>query len=266
MTNSAESDQVFLFAGFRLDPRRRLLQAADGKHLPLTGRAFDTLLFLVAHPNQLVDRRALMDAVWPNLAVEDNNLNQNISIVRRTLGEAPGEHRFIVTVPGRGFRFVPAVTRGPETAQPTELPAAVAGAPSDSQSEPIAVEANAVRPRRGSRGLFVAGLCIMVVATGATMWWRRHTAVQPVAKPDIAVTLPPRTVAVLPFENISGDSHNDYLALGIAEMVLNRLASVRELLVIARTSAFQFPGQESRRARHRSPTRRALPGRGQCAA
>jgi Tol biopolymer transport system component/DNA-binding winged helix-turn-helix (wHTH) protein len=109
--SAASGTEVFVFSGFSLDPRQRLLFAPDGRSLPLSGRAFDTLLYLVEHPNQLIDKQALMKAVWPNAIVEENNLNQNVAAVRRALGEAPGEHRFIVTVPGRGFRFVPVVKR-----------------------------------------------------------------------------------------------------------------------------------------------------------
>jgi DNA-binding winged helix-turn-helix (wHTH) protein len=61
---------------------------------------------MVQHPGVLLDKKTLMKAIWPNSVVEENNLNQNILLVRRALGETPGENRFIVTVPGRGYRFV----------------------------------------------------------------------------------------------------------------------------------------------------------------
>jgi TolB-like protein/DNA-binding winged helix-turn-helix (wHTH) protein/Flp pilus assembly protein TadD len=110
---SADSGtEVFAFSGFSLNARQRLLFGPDGRSRPLSGRAFDTLLYLVEHPNQLIDKHALMKAVWPTVVVEENNLNQNISIVRRVLGENPREHRFIATVPGRGYRFVAEVTPG----------------------------------------------------------------------------------------------------------------------------------------------------------
>ena len=102
---------IYEFGAFRLDSAQRLLLLQDGgRALPLTSRAFDTLLFFVEHRGQLLDKGTLLKAIWPNVVVEDNNLNQNISILRRLLGETPGEHRFIVTVPGRGYRFVAAVT------------------------------------------------------------------------------------------------------------------------------------------------------------
>ena len=98
---------VYEFDGFRLDLQQRLLlSAVDGRPIPLTPRVFDTLLYFVERRGELLDKATLMKAIWPNIVVEENNLNQNISALRRVLGESPGEHRFIVTEPGRGYRFV----------------------------------------------------------------------------------------------------------------------------------------------------------------
>jgi len=103
--------ECFEFEGFSLSTRQRRLYDPHGRIVPLASRAFDTLLLLVQLPNQLIDRRTFMRTVWPGMIVEPNNLDQNISAVRRALGESAGEHRFIVTIPGRGFRFVPNVRR-----------------------------------------------------------------------------------------------------------------------------------------------------------
>ena len=105
--NTLESRLVYEFGDFRLDATQRLLLSkGDGRVLPLTSRAFETLLYLVEHRGELLDKATLMKAIWPNTVVEENNLNQNITALRRVLGEKPEEHRFIVTVPGRGYQFV----------------------------------------------------------------------------------------------------------------------------------------------------------------
>ena len=85
----------------------------DGQPLQVTGRVLDTLLYFVERAGELLDKRSLMEALWPNLVVEENNLTQMIYALRRVLGERPDEHRFIVTVPGRGYRFVADVTTRP---------------------------------------------------------------------------------------------------------------------------------------------------------
>jgi DNA-binding winged helix-turn-helix (wHTH) protein len=98
--------ELYEFGGFRLDPLRRVLCGADGQPIALKAKVFDTLLYLVEHAGEPLEKSAMMAAIWPNLVVEEGNLNKNISVLRRALGEAPDEHRFIVTEPGRGYRFV----------------------------------------------------------------------------------------------------------------------------------------------------------------
>lgn len=110
------SGTVYEFGDFRLDVARRLLlPGTGGRPLPLPAKAFDTLLYLVERPGELLDKASLMQAVWPNAIVEENNLNQNISLLRRVLGECPRDRRFIATVPGRGYRFVAPVRTTGET-------------------------------------------------------------------------------------------------------------------------------------------------------
>ena len=110
----------YRFNGFRIDPVRRLLFGADGEPIPLKPKVFDTLLYLVERPGVLVDKQALLEAVWPHVVVEENNLNKAISTLRQVFGETRDEHRFIVTEPGRGYRFVAQVeaVRAVTTEQP----------------------------------------------------------------------------------------------------------------------------------------------------
>lgn len=102
---------IYEFDDFRVDPGRRLLLGADGRPLPLTPKAFDTLVYLVQHTDVVLGKETLMKAVWAGTAVEENNLNQCISALRRALGEKRAEYRYIVTVSGRGYRFVAPVNK-----------------------------------------------------------------------------------------------------------------------------------------------------------
>src|ERR671929_2263510 len=116
--------RIYEFGDFRLDASRRLLLRAEGKVVPLTPKVFDTLLYLVERGGAVVDKDELMRVVWPDTVVEENNLNQNVSALCRVLGESRGEHRYILTVPGRGYRFVADVkTRAaaPPRAQPPSV-------------------------------------------------------------------------------------------------------------------------------------------------
>jgi DNA-binding winged helix-turn-helix (wHTH) protein len=97
---------TYLFGDFRLDLQRRKLYAGSGTAVEVTPRVLETLICLVQHRGALLTREQLMDTVWSDVAVEPNNLNQSVAKLRRLLGEAPGENRFIETVPGRGYRFI----------------------------------------------------------------------------------------------------------------------------------------------------------------
>jgi DNA-binding winged helix-turn-helix (wHTH) protein len=97
---------VYFFDGFQLDVTRRKLVSSGGLVQSLNSRAMDALLLLVANAGELVEKRRLMQTVWPNAIVEDNNLNQCILAIRKALGETAGSNRYIMTVQGRGYRFV----------------------------------------------------------------------------------------------------------------------------------------------------------------
>ena len=103
------------FGDFRVDSARRLLLNRNGDAIPLTPKAFDTLLYLVERQGTVIDKDELMRAIWPHTVVEENNLNQSSSALRRALGELRGENRYIVTVPGRGYQFVADVKKGYRT-------------------------------------------------------------------------------------------------------------------------------------------------------
>ncbi len=100
---------IYEFDDFRLDAAKRLLLKGVDEIVPLMPKAYDTLLYLVRHSGKVIEKDELMREIWADTIVEENNLTQNISILRRVFGEKPGEHRFIVTVPGHGYKFVASV-------------------------------------------------------------------------------------------------------------------------------------------------------------
>lgn len=101
---STPSVRVLEFSDFRLDAAKRLLFKA-GQPVPLVPKAFDTLLYLAQHRDRVVTKAELLKAIWPDTFVEEANLTQNISVIRKALGEQPRENTFIITIPGRGYRF-----------------------------------------------------------------------------------------------------------------------------------------------------------------
>lgn len=107
-----ESYVLYEFGDFRLDASRHLLfrKGATGP-LAITPKAVETILYFVEHRGEVLEKERLLADLWPGLVVEENNLTQVISVLRRVLGEARGENRYIATVPGRGYRFVAHVAR-----------------------------------------------------------------------------------------------------------------------------------------------------------
>src|SRR5574341_2591241 len=93
------------FGPFRLDPAERMLTRGDDV-LSLTPKALDTLLALVENSRHVVAKEELMNRVWPDIYVEETNLAQHISMLRKVLGERPDGGQYIETVPKRGYRFV----------------------------------------------------------------------------------------------------------------------------------------------------------------
>lgn len=95
---------VFEFGEFRVDASKRLLYKS-GQVVPILPKAFDLLAFLIQQRNRPIEKEEILRALWPGTFVSEANLTQNVSVLRKALGESPSEHRFIITVPGKGYRF-----------------------------------------------------------------------------------------------------------------------------------------------------------------
>jgi TolB-like protein/DNA-binding winged helix-turn-helix (wHTH) protein len=244
---------VYEFGDFRLDPANHLLSRRDGTPVPLTPRVFDTLLFLVEHQGTVLDKERLMEAVWPDSIVEENNLSQNISTLRRVFGETPSSHGFIVTVPGRGYRFAAEVRTAEEgTERQVELtdnsklglPERLAEA--SPKETKLSGELRDPRPARSPRSrilwsILLLALALLALSVGVPFYWRsqpqnRSNAQDKPATPAISE----KSIAVLPFENRSGDTTNSYFADGIQDEILTRLSKITELKVISRTSTQRY--------------------------
>jgi DNA-binding winged helix-turn-helix (wHTH) protein len=97
--------RFYLFDGFRVDAASGIL-FKENREVPLTPKVFDTLLVLLENSSHVLTKKELMEQVWPDSFVEENNLAQNISILRKALGEGKEGEQYIQTVPKRGYRFV----------------------------------------------------------------------------------------------------------------------------------------------------------------
>src|SRR5215469_11502545 len=120
-SESQKPKELYEFGPFRVDPEKEVLQR-DGNPIPLQPKTFQVLLVLVRHNQEVVTKDDLMKTVWPDTFVEEANLSRNIFLLRKALGESPQDHRYVVTVPGRGYRFAEEVQFVPE--QPLDIVAA----------------------------------------------------------------------------------------------------------------------------------------------
>ncbi len=168
---NAPPAHVYEFGDFRLDASKRLL-LREGAPVPLKPRVFETLLYLVEHHDTVLDKERLMEAVWPDSIVEENNLTQNISTLRRVFGETPGSHRFIVTVPGRGYRFVAQVRTRENGTGPGRIGEASTTDKALGQIEPASVVRTAAGWPALSRACHVVALTFLLLGLVAFFFFR----------------------------------------------------------------------------------------------
>lgn len=233
---------VYEFGDFRLDAGKRLLWRAD-EEVRLTPRVFETLLYLVEHHNTVLDKERLMEAVWPDSIVEENNLTQNISTLRRVFGETPGSRHYIVTVPGRGYRFVAKIKMreadaGPQSRRIPE--AAIASAASETEQ---LVSMEPPNHRRNFRPTLLATAAVLALSVAALFFWRNRTQNPPEASARTSsakILIPEKSIAVLPFANLSADQENAFFTEGVQDDILTALAKFADLKVISRTSVASY--------------------------
>lgn len=262
------------FGDFVVDVRqRRLLRRTSGVPIPLTAKVFDTLLYFARHPGEVLDKDALLSAIWPGVVVEENSLTQNVSTLRQVLGEARGDHRYIVTVPRRGYEFVAEVTAhdtsswppavaAPPAERPTSVALtaaatpsldsiaavhaatpAVASIPADStrSGAPVPVPASVPEhvPRRPALHLAIAIVSFAVLAIAALF------LVLTLRSRDGAAA-PARVLAVLPFKPIVSAGRDESLELGMTESLIRSLSELDGTVLqpLSSVRRFNAPDQD----------------------
>ena len=201
------NSHTYEFGPYRLDVGQRVL-TRTGEAVSLTPKATDILTLLVANAGQLVGKEELLKQVWPDTFVEESNLSQNIFLLRRVLGDERPSPRYIETVVRRGYRFIANVR-------------VIAAAAARAADEAEAVDQ--VGPRR----LLPAGIGSLRPQFGSV---------------DDASA--PRTVAILPFLNATGNDDLEYLADGLTDNLVNNLSRVSKLRVMSRSAVFRYKAKK----------------------
>ena len=218
---------IYKFGEFRVDASSRLLLRDNGEPVPLTPKVFDTLLYLVKHAGKIIDKDELMREIWTDTIVEENNLNKNISVLRRVLGEKRGEHRFIATVPGHGYKFVASVqvsSSGFQVSSLVESEIELMKLNNENESqEKSEPETQNLKPEtdqiRNFKIPLLVGLVLVIAIISAVYFWRQS--------PNKSIT----TVAVLPFKPLVAENRDEVLEMGMADTLIARLGDNREIVV-----------------------------------
>jgi TolB-like protein/DNA-binding winged helix-turn-helix (wHTH) protein len=246
VTNGAR--RFYEFGPFRLDPNRHRLFCGD-EVVALSPKAIQTLILLVENRGKLLEREALMDALWPHVIVEDANLTVAVSQLRKALNQNGDNAEFIETIPRVGYRFVAdvcEVIKEPASLIPKERTrlqpiagnAELNGTPTalpELQAK-ISLLPGQRRPGRTRRKLIVAlALCLVIAIVAIGYRLARSSGSAPA---NIS------SVAVLPLKNLTGDPTAEYFSDGMTESIISELSKVPELKVISRTSVFIFKGKE----------------------
>lgn len=235
----------FRFADLTLDVGQRRV-ARDGQTLHFGKLTYEMLVTLVEAAPNVVAHDRLAERVWGGRVATPETVAQRVKLLRLALDDDPSHPRYVEVVRGQGYRLIPPVEQDSETVapavsepridQPSARPAA---------SEPAAMPErapSAARPSRRPQRWLTAGVLLAATGIGAFVWFARDQKVAspPVSRPSSATAMV-KSIAVLPFADMSEGKNQQYIADGIAEEILDRLAQNEGLLrVIARTSSFYF--------------------------
>ena len=216
-----QGKELYEFGPFRLDPGKRIL-LRDNQPVPLQLKAFETLLVLVRQGGQVVLKDDLMKAVWPDSFVEESNLAQNVFVLRKTLGDTVGDHRYIITIPGRGYSFAGKVRIV-------------------SEEESLVLESHSrmrvvvqhTHPRWRSAVftlvvLVLVSILLLAVASFSGRWNTRSVKFD--------------SLAVLPFADLSSGSSDQYLSDGMTDELVTELTQLGALRVISTRSSAKYKG------------------------
>jgi DNA-binding winged helix-turn-helix (wHTH) protein/tetratricopeptide (TPR) repeat protein len=241
--NSKKTSEIFQFGEFRIDALDRTLRRNESP-VPLHRRAFDVLLYLVQNPGRVVTKDELLKNIWPDTFVDENNLTQSISVLRKALDQRHGERNYITTLPGRGYQFIVPVqivrqrelteqgTIPPETLSDTGILLQQRTVTTSVVTEETHRHRSRSSPRWIGWLVVIAALAAMGFA-GEAAWKRLHP------KPSLAA------VVLTDFINATGDTTFDHTLKRALEIDLRQSPYMDVLSERAGVSTLLFMGRKS---------------------
>lgn len=248
---SEQVKQFYEFGRFRINSAERLL-LRDQEIVPLTPKVFDMLLTLVESSGEVVSKDFLMKKVWPDTFVEEGNLTQNISLLRKALGEGQNGHQYIETVARRGYRFIAPVRLSLDgvsgfSRESAGLDTVSLGEPgrtttlnsgSDSLSRNGVVEYVTSGAKRHPQAVF-ASLLVLALMAAALIYFLGDS------KAVVGSNTVIESIAVLPFVNEAADADAGYFTDEITESLINNLSKLPKLRVVPRSMVLNYKGSET---------------------
>ncbi|HET9530005.1 MAG TPA: winged helix-turn-helix domain-containing protein, partial [Blastocatellia bacterium] len=258
---SKQVNHLYEFGSVRLDATNRLLYK-DGVQLAVQPRVIETLLALVKNAHVVVDKDTLLDTVWKDVAVEEGALKRNIYLLRNALGE---EARFIETLPKRGYRFsaevkerweeIPVhcsqdaaaemvverranlrITHEEEIYDSSDPPSEASASDNSIRVTPVPQIKLMSSLRRYGLPVLAASILALVAAVGLLSVAR--------GPGETAAAVPIRSLAVLPFKDLSSRGENVKFGIGLADVMITRLSSIKDLNVRPTSAVLKFSDNE----------------------
>ena len=263
MWERQDSPSAYEFGPFVLDTLQHAL-LKDGKPVPLTPKTYDSLLVLVRNSGRMLSKEELMRSLWPDSFVEESNLTQQISMIRRALGESASDPRYVVTVPSLGYRFIADVRscegeksapslsglpRGPAAEnigvasgiseqigdgqindwQNADLPQSLEPAPS------LIRQMRNIRPSVWRLAMIALLVAALLITARSFYAWRPRAVARGVV---------PRNLAILPLRNLRQTPEDDFLGFSLADAIITRLDYVSALTIRPSTAVEKYRNQE----------------------
>lgn len=243
------------FNGYSLDLRKRCMYGPDGNSIALGSRSFDTLQLLVAHRGETLSKAFLMENVWPGIYVDENNLNQAITGIRKALGDSKNTSRFIKTVIGRGYCFVAELDEPEQVARP-QLPI------KSSNDALVDFSHDFVLPHKAGFGdstptrfhhpaVYIISLLLVSGIIGTGLFFNANRPKQRVAlvadstwqpsAPTAAMQQRAKisdSIAILPLKNLNSaqEKYNELFVSGLHDELINQLSNLTNLNLVSRKS------------------------------
>ena len=245
---SRKEQCLYQFSSFELDLWERHL-VRDQEVIPLSPKVFDTLVLLVENSGHILDKDELLQTLWPNTFVEEHSLTQNISVLRKALGET-GELQFIQTVPKRGYRFVADVrkldrqiaewvVKGRSETRIVVQEEVTKDTDNKAENKSAVTSTLFLGHRPSTKLLGALALTLFACTLLAVYYWRsgRQSAV--------ASGFPIKSISVLPFTPLTTELSDEQLQLGLADALITKLSALRQLQVRPTTSVLKYRGTEN---------------------